>query len=74
MNIQGSHYDYQVDTNQRFLNAFPEVVDVMVRILTTEGESAIKCLKKDHSIPSEYSSPGEYWWDLAERNSEVYMF
>ena len=72
--LASSHYDYQVDTNQRFLNAFPEVVDVMVRILTTEGESAISALEEGLTpIPSEYSTPGEYWWDLAERNSEVYI-
>ena len=46
----------------------------MVRILTTEGESAISALEEGLTpIPSEYSTPGEYWWDLAERNSEVYI-
>ena len=65
--------NYQADSNQKFLNAFPEVVDVMIRILTTEGESAISALEEGLTpIPAGYN-PGEYWWEIAEKYSEVYV-
>ena len=70
-----SHTDtnYQADPNQKFLNAFPEVVDVMIRILTTEGESAISALEEGLTPIPSGSSPGEYWWEIAEKYSEVYV-
>ena len=54
-------------------HAFPEVIDVMVRILTTEGASAISAFE-DGLIPvPDGFSEEEYWWELAEGNSEVYV-
>ena len=45
----------------------------MVRVLTSEGSTALAAFE-DGLIPS----PGdktdqEYWWDLVEQNSEVYV-
>ncbi len=58
-------------TNQHY--AFPEVIDVMIRILTTEGASAISAFEEGLiPSPKEFSAE-EYWWELAEKNSEVYI-
>ena len=65
--------NYQADPNQKFLNAFPEVVDVMIRILTTEGESAISALEEGLTPVPAGNNPGEYWWEIAEKYSEVYV-
>ncbi len=54
-------------------HAFPEVVDVMVRILTTEGASVISAFEEGLlPVPEDFSEE-EYWWELAESNSEVYV-
>jgi hypothetical protein len=45
----------------------------MVRILTTEGASAISAFE-DGLIPTPKGiSQQDYWWELAEQNSEVYI-
>jgi hypothetical protein len=45
----------------------------MVRILTTEGASAISAFE-DGLIPTPKGiSQQDYWWELAEKNSEVYI-
>jgi len=52
---------------------FPEVIDIMIRILSSEGASAISAFE-DGLIPTPSGfSPDEYWWELAEKNSEVYV-
>jgi hypothetical protein len=45
----------------------------MVRILTTEGASAISAYEEGLIPPPQSSSAEEYWWELAEKNSEVYI-
>ncbi len=61
------------DPRLKFLNAFPDVVDVMIRILTTEGESAISALEEGLTPVPEGSNPREYWWETAEKYSDVYI-
>ena len=68
-----SNINYRTSSKPSRLHAFPEVVDVMIRILTTEGASAISAYEEG-LIPTPYGfSPEEYWWELAEKNSEVYI-
>ena len=47
---------------------FPQVVDVMVRILTTEGASVIAG-KANFGSSSFEGDSEDYWWELAEANS-----
>ena len=63
---------YRTNANEE-LYAFPEVVDVMVRILTTEGASAISAYEEGLISAPDGFSQDAYWWDIAERNSEVYV-
>jgi prepilin-type N-terminal cleavage/methylation domain-containing protein len=67
-----SNATYRTNANEE-LYAFPEVVDVMVRILTTEGASAISAYEEGLISAPDGFSPDEYWWNIAERNSEVYV-
>ncbi len=74
-------YDYMATSNQNYrisgkpnrLHAFPEVIDVMLRILTIEGASAISAFEEGLIPPPKGISAEEYWWELAEKNSEVYI-
>jgi hypothetical protein len=52
---------------------FPEVIDVMLRILSSEGASAITAFEEG-LIPTPNGFTAEsYWWNIAEKNSEVYV-
>jgi prepilin-type N-terminal cleavage/methylation domain-containing protein len=70
--LASTHPGYRSNPSDASFNAFPEVVDVMIRVLTSEGESAVSALEEGLTpIPEGYDE-GEYWWKLAEENSDVY--
>jgi hypothetical protein len=56
-------------------DSFPQVVDVMVRILTSEGASVIALFEEGKlPVPSSFTGNAEdYWWELAEENSDVFV-
>jgi hypothetical protein len=61
--------------NFRFL--FPDVVDVMVRVLTDEGAAQLKrmeALQNPALVPPlKYNSNAQqWWWGVAVENSRVY--
>lgn len=61
--------------NARFL--CPDVIDVMVRILTDEGAAMIANMEKNQTpalvIPQKYNNnAAEWWWGVARENSRVY--
>lgn len=61
--------------NHRFL--FPDVVDVMVRILTDEGAALIANIERNQTpplpVPQKYNGNAqEWWWGVAQENSRVY--
>ena len=78
--IPTAEYEYWATSNTNYrasekpsrLYAFPEVIDVMVRILTTEGASAISAYEEGLIPTPSGKNPDEYWWEIAEKNSEVY--
>jgi hypothetical protein len=45
----------------------------MIRILTTEGASAISAFEEGLIPTPEGFTAEDYWWELAEKNSEVYI-
>lgn len=56
---------------------FPEVVDVMVRILTDKGAELIANLERVQTptlpVPQKYqNNVQQWWWGVAEENSRVY--
>ena len=58
-------------------NAFPDVVDVMVRILTDEGARLIAAYEANPPSPAATAlptgiNPQQYWWQLAFANSQVF--
>jgi hypothetical protein len=54
---------------------FPEVVDVMLRVLTEEGARAIESIESGTTSvarPPGITDP-EWWWSVVEANSRVYV-
>jgi type II secretory pathway pseudopilin PulG len=55
---------------------FPEVVDVMVRVLTDDGARQVALLESRSGPPGtrpvRYRTDAEWWWGLAEANSRVF--
>jgi hypothetical protein len=56
---------------------FPDVVDIMVRILTDEGAEQIANIEKVQTpaltVPQKYNGNAqEWWWGIALENSRVY--
>lgn len=54
---------------------YPEVADVMVRILTDEGARLLEAMEKaDGSItrPGNHASDAGWWWGVVEANSRVF--
>jgi type II secretory pathway pseudopilin PulG len=55
---------------------FPEVADVMLRVLTEEGVRRIASLEMQSGAavtrPAEYRTDAEWWWGVVEANSRVY--
>jgi type II secretory pathway pseudopilin PulG len=61
-------------TSANFNNFFPDVVDVMVRILTDEGARLIATYEQVNSplsLPTGVTAQ-QYWWRLALANSQVF--
>lgn len=55
----------------------PDVVDVMVRILTDEGAALIATMERVQTpaltVPAKYNGNAqEWWWGVAQENSRVY--
>ena len=51
---------------------FPEVADVMIRVLTDEGARLIATFEAGRLTAPTGRSNAQYWWDLALANSKVY--
>ncbi len=67
-----SNIDYQQSGKHSKHYAFPDVIDVMIRVLTSEGASAISAFEEGLIPTPKGFTPEEYWWEIAEKNSEVY--
>lgn len=51
---------------------FPEVVDVMVRVLTDEGAAQITAFEAGRLTAPAGRTNVQYWWDIALANSQVF--
>jgi hypothetical protein len=56
--------------------SFPQVVDVMIRVLTEDGARRLDALEAGAGRlglrPAQYPTDAEWWWGLVEANSEVF--
>jgi hypothetical protein len=53
---------------------FPEVVDVSVRILSSEGVALVEAMERSQVIrPTNYANDGEWWWGVVEAHSTVFI-
>jgi type II secretory pathway pseudopilin PulG len=59
-----------------FDDCFPEVVDVMVRVLTDEGATLIQGVEQNSAFaanrPAQYGNAAEWWWAIADAHSQVF--
>ncbi len=56
-------------------NRFPEVVDVMVRILTEQGATLLAEMESSRGVlvrPPDCATDAEWWWAVVETYSRVY--
>jgi hypothetical protein len=68
-----SNPEYRTNSSYPLAHAFPEVIDLMVRVLTTPGASVISSFEDGLVTAPDGFSDEEYWWQLAEENSQVYI-
>ena len=56
-------------------NRFPDVADVMMRVLTDEGARQLDAMESPSSplLPPAGLSPAEWWWSVVEANSTVFV-
>ncbi|MBI4623277.1 MAG: hypothetical protein HY736_08675 [Verrucomicrobia bacterium] len=59
------------------VHPFPEVLDVMLRVLTDDGAAKIANLEKNQTppliVPQKYNANAQqWWWGVAVENSRVY--
>lgn len=53
---------------------FPEVVDVIVRLLGDEGVRAVAAIEEGRVVrPSLFATDAEWWWSVVEANSTVHV-
>ena len=53
---------------------FPEVADVMVRILSEEGSAQIEAIETGRvTRPVNYATDADWWWGVTEANSTVFI-
>ena len=64
---------HRSDSGSPLANAFPDVIDVMVRILTHEGSGALAALEEGLVPPPSDVDASAYWWQLAEQHSRAYV-
>ena len=80
LNSTTDSFAYRATSRPTFLNntnktlsQFPDVVDVMIRILTSEGASELSSFERG-LIPSQNGMSNDAaWWEIVERNSEVFV-
>jgi hypothetical protein len=64
--------------NYDHLTLFPDVIDVMVRVLTDQGAALIASMEGPLQgaavpVPAKYNNNAqEWWWGVAQENSRVY--
>lgn len=53
---------------------YPEVVDVMIRILTENGATLLEAIEANRIPvrPPQYGTDAEWWWGVVEAHSRVY--
>lgn len=59
-------------TDGKFVNCFPEVADVMVRILTDDGARTLAQFEAGRITAPPGTSQQQFWWELARANSQVF--
>lgn len=71
-----THFSKAPPSDPNAADCFPDVADVMVRILTEDGARLVAALESPSgrlgARPSQYLNDAEWWWGLVEANSQVF--
>jgi type II secretory pathway pseudopilin PulG len=59
-------------SNDYYRHVFPEVADVMIRVLDGEGARLLAAYEAGRLHPPAGVSAADYWWMLAEAHSQVF--
>ena len=60
------------DISDYYRQSFPDLAEVMLRVLTDEGARLIAAYETGRLQPPAGVTPADYWWTLAEAHSEVF--
>src|SRR5882724_494018 len=52
---------------------FPATIDIMVRVLSPDGKTAISNLEAGFTQPPPNASAADFWWRVAEAHSSVFV-
>lgn len=58
--------------DDHYRQAFPEVAEVVLRVLTDEGARLVAAYEAGHLQPPAGVAPADYWWTLAKAHSEAF--
>ena len=58
--------------DDHYRHAFPDVAEVMLRVLTDEGARLVAACEAGHLQPPAGVAAADYWWSLAEARSQVF--
>ena len=62
--------------SSNFNTHFPDVVDVLIRVLTDEGAQLIANMEKVPPVPAtrpaQYANNAAWWWSVADAHSQVF--
>jgi prepilin-type N-terminal cleavage/methylation domain-containing protein len=63
-----------VGNSTTFDSRYPEVADVMIRIMTEEGMMLLQALETNRvaARPPEYATDAEWWWGVVAANSRTF--
>lgn len=65
---------HAVGSSMANASRFPEVVDVLVRILSGEGVGLVEAMERGQVIrPTHYANDAEWWWSVMEAHSSVFI-
>jgi len=56
-----------------YRHVFPEVADIMIRVLDAEGAQLLAAFEAGRLHPPARTTAADYWWTLAESHSQVFI-
>ncbi|MBI2812858.1 MAG: prepilin-type N-terminal cleavage/methylation domain-containing protein [Opitutae bacterium] len=73
--VEGDSAHQAIGSSLAIDSRYPEVAEVMLRILTEEGASLLDAIEGNRlaNRPPAYATDAEWWWAVVEANSRVFV-